>query len=335
VFNLKLREGQFIQSKDEFIFDVKGIIHPPNKVIAFIRYIPDEIGNRVKANKKFRKIYDLQERFRYLRSVHPEYVYFDKILGTEIIGVPDKDIIKVYDPIKKLQSIMNEGPTSKLQKSLVEMVSILERYGMNINCLGISGSILVGLDNPDSDIDLVCYGFDNCKNLRQVLLEIYQQNERIKQYNNKTIRSLYTFRGGNIDFETFVRIETRKILQGTFDNIDFYIRCVKDWKEINEKYGDKIYKKIGNAEIEAEIIDDSESFMSPVRYGVKLLKIISGPDVNIIEISSYRGRFCEIAKSGDIVRAWGTIEQVSEKEKIWYRLLLGNSPSDYLIQKKN
>jgi len=40
------REGDLIENLDECIFDVKGLIHPPNRVIAFIRYVPDANGNR-------------------------------------------------------------------------------------------------------------------------------------------------------------------------------------------------------------------------------------------------------------------------------------------------
>ncbi len=330
---MKAREGQFIQTFDNFIFDVKGLVHPPDRIIAFVRYVPDELGNRELKNRKFRKIYDLTERFEYLQNIHPEYIYYDEVFGTELMGVLKKDITQIYDPIRKLKEIIKLPPKNKLHQSLIEMMKILEKYGANIDHMGISGSILVDLETTTSDIDLICYGKKNCKELRSILIKIYENNERIKKYNFETIKDLYEFRGHPLDFETFAKMETQKVLQGKFDDIDFYIRCVKDWDEIDEQYGDVKYRKIGIAEIEATIIDDSESFMTPVKYLINVHKIISGPRLEISEIASFRGRFCELAKKGDIIRARGTIEEVYTEKNKWFRLLLGNSNSDFMIQK--
>ena len=40
------REGDLIENNQNIIFDVKGLVHPPSKVIAFPRFIPDISGNR-------------------------------------------------------------------------------------------------------------------------------------------------------------------------------------------------------------------------------------------------------------------------------------------------
>jgi hypothetical protein len=40
------REGDLIKHKSNVIFDVKGLIHPEGKIIAFPRYIPDPQGPR-------------------------------------------------------------------------------------------------------------------------------------------------------------------------------------------------------------------------------------------------------------------------------------------------
>jgi len=34
------REGDFIESVEGFIFDVKGMIQPSDKVVAYVRYVP-------------------------------------------------------------------------------------------------------------------------------------------------------------------------------------------------------------------------------------------------------------------------------------------------------
>lgn len=53
----------------------------------------------------------------------------------------------------------------------------------------------------------------------------------------------------------------------------------------------------------------------------------------IEEIASFRGRFCEQARNGETVIAQGKVEQVTDRKqnREYFRLLLGNKPSDYML----
>ena len=54
------------------------------------------------------------------------------------------------------------------------------------------------------------------------------------------------------------------------------------------------------------------------------------------EIVSFRGRFCEQASNGEMVEAQGKIELVTNKKNgdEFYRLILGNKPTDYMVLSK-
>ena len=53
-----------------------------------------------------------------------------------------------------------------------------------------------------------------------------------------------------------------------------------------------------------------------------------------MEVVSFRGRFCEQARKGEKIVAQGKIEQVTKEDgTTYYRLLIGNEPTDYLIPK--
>ena len=43
---MKPREGDLIKTMSNVVFDVKGLVHPPNKVIAFPCFIPSVQGTR-------------------------------------------------------------------------------------------------------------------------------------------------------------------------------------------------------------------------------------------------------------------------------------------------
>ncbi len=45
---MKTREGDLLETCDGSVFDVKGMVHPPSRAIAFIRYFRDEKGDRKK-----------------------------------------------------------------------------------------------------------------------------------------------------------------------------------------------------------------------------------------------------------------------------------------------
>ena len=42
----RAREGDYVETFDGHIFDVKGLVHPPRKVIAYLKYVPDLFGER-------------------------------------------------------------------------------------------------------------------------------------------------------------------------------------------------------------------------------------------------------------------------------------------------
>jgi uncharacterized protein len=157
----------------------------------------------------------------------------------------------------------------------------------------------------------------------------------VKSYGSQDLRKLFDFRSKDnaANFGDFVRTESRKAFQGKFMDTDYFIRFVKDWNEIDEKYGDIQYKNLGRAHVKATVIDDSESIFTPCKYGVTNVTVFRGYKSEMIsEIASFRGRFCEQAKTGEKVVAQGKVERVADlrTNHTHFRLLIGNSPSDYM-----
>ncbi|MCJ7794113.1 hypothetical protein MUP42_04185, partial [Candidatus Bathyarchaeota archaeon] len=137
-----------------------------------------------------------------------------------------------------------------------------------------------------------------------------------------------------MSFEDFVLVESRKAFQGKFMGTDYFIRFVKDWSQTNEQYGNVCFKNSGYAKITAKIADSSDSLFTPCTYKVDHVKVVEGPKLEPIrEIVSFRGRFCEQAKNAEAVTAQGKVELVTNKKNPgeYYRLILGNKPSDYMV----
>jgi predicted nucleotidyltransferase len=202
--------------------------------------------------------------------------------------------------------------------------------------MGISGSILVGLHNSASDIDPVVYGSKNCSRVYSALNTLIKETGGlVRPYSTKDLKRLFYSRSQETvaSFKDFVRTEMRKILQGKFMDSDYFIRFVKNWEEIDEKYGWVRYFPEGYAKIKARVIDNSEMIYTPCTYKIDNVELLQGKNVEPIEeIVSFRGRFCEQAKIGETVVAQGKVERMDEDGSIKkYRLLLGNKVSDNMV----
>ena len=335
---MRAREGDLIKTKDNVIFDVKGLVHPPGKVIAFPRFIPSPTGTRRHQRGMYGKVYNLAERFRYLEENAPDLIVHDPVFDETICEVPFNKIKKHYDPVGKLAKLRTSKRLGDLEKKVVQLAENLKEAA-NIPCssVGISGSVLAGLYTAKSDIDPVVYGVDACRKAYAALEDLLNDGDsRFKPYSREELQALFDFRSKDtiMSFEDFARVESRKAFQGKFDGTDYFIRFVKDWSETNEQYGDVCYKNCGYAKITATVADDSEALFTPCTYGIENVKVAEGPRLEPIrEIVSFRGRFCEQAKKGEKIVAQGKVEHVTIKKqgKEYYRIILGNKPSDYMV----
>jgi len=334
---IAFREGDMLETNNNIFFDVKGLVHPSTRAIAFIRYVPDANGSRIKDGKHYSKYYALSKRYDLLKREYPQYLVNDPVFNTLLCEVPKKDIKEHYQPDKGLKKLRKKAETDEVETVALRFMEILqENSGVQWSKLGISGSILVNLQEQKSDIDLIVYGTKSGYRVAETMnVMLADKSNPIEAYDLEGLKELFDFRSKdtNVSFENFVRTDSRKVSHGKFMGKDFFIRFIKDRNEISEQYGDIIYKPEGNVKIKATIVDDSEALFTPCTYGLSNVQIIQGINVEPIdEIVSFRGRFCEQAKSGEIVIANGKVERVQQQGKDdHFRLLLGSKPSDHMI----
>lgn len=334
---MKAREGDLVETGSQLIFDVKGLIHPPRKVIAFPRFIPDSSGNREYKQTTYKKIYSLSRRFEFLEEKIPHLVVRDTVFDERLCEVPTHTLKEHYKPAEKLMELRGSNNLDKIEGKALQLAELLkETADIPWDGIGISGSIMVGIHTPHSDIDPIIYGSENCRKVYSALKELLNdQQEPFKPYTQEGLKGLFDFRSKDtmMSYEDFVRTESRKVMQGKFLEKDYFIRFVKDWSEVGEKYGDVHYVNVGYAKVKSTVVDDSQSIFTPCVYKISDVQILEGSEVGSIEeIASFRGRFCEQAREGEIVIAQGKIERVvdSKKNREYFRLLLGNKPSDYM-----
>ena len=335
LFNIKTREGDFLELDDFSIFEVKGFQHPPNCVIAYPRYIPNKFGDRIRNNVRYHKIYTLKEKNTVLRNLYSDLYMKDPFFSKIIPSVPINKIRKFFQPQDTLSSLSSEKKLVGLRKKSVNLAEIISsRSGIHVAKFGLSGSIMVNLDQSNSDIDLIIYGSAESQKISKTVQELMVEGTQICRHSGDNLNALYNFRSkdSKIGYHQFINTEKRKSNQGIFDGTEFFIRYLKEWSEVNELYGANSYNPVGYGLVSATIQDDVNSLFTPCIYDIEDVTVISGsPKWDIRHVISYRGRFAEQAKKSEKVKIQGRVEQVQTKGESYYQLILGESPEDFLI----
>ncbi|GAB4254508.1 MAG: DNA polymerase subunit beta [Thermoleophilia bacterium] len=356
-------ESFAVETRDGLIFTVKGLLHPADRVIAYLRYVPDPTGERLRNKTRYRRVYYAADQVRVLAESHPAYIRFDRALGARVQTVPWEDITRVYDPRRRLSQISSEGGGSHLEELALELATTLARAGESeLGVLGVTGSLLFRLTSEDSDVDLVVYGGPASERIHSAARRL--MTEQACGLRPLTPREVEALHQGHrtetpIDLDKFALLQGRKVNEGRFKDRSYFLRFVRLPGEIGEAYGDPSYRSGPRVSLQAEIVGDGEAIFTPNRYSIERVEFGSGgrlgrargstetsgaqgfeggkagcepEDARPLEIISFRGRFAEQAKRGERVRARGRLERVIPRAgRPWWRLNVGGEPGDYLI----
>jgi uncharacterized protein len=333
-------ESHYLVTKEDLFFAVKGLIHPPERINACVRYAPDAAGERQVAGQRYRRLYHFAEQEALLRECYPQYLAFDPACQVVMQSVPHVQVRRVYDPRRRLQDLREQSSRDELAEDSVALAALLAREaGIPGTAIGVSGSLLVGLHRPESDLDITVYGLAQGRAVQAALHRLLDaaMHSELARLDADGVQALYAERvtDTQMAFADFLTVERAKINQGQFRGRPYFLRFVPAPDEIAERYGDYQYAPVGRATVLATVTGDSLSIFTPCVYPLDDVTWLDGealPDLR--EIVSYRGRFCEQALAGDRVVACGTVERVQAHDgQAWYRLLLGNAVEDTMVHR--
>ena len=340
----QVRVRDFIYTSDDLYFASTNYVHPEDRIISFLRYIPDPQGDREKDGRRYRKV-GSEEAYTYLRENHPDYLYFCDVTNVEMMGVPlDKveRIIKPEDRLLGLKKTFESGGEVKNPDLISKLMDVADFFhfkaGIDYENLGISGSILPGLQKDDvSDLDFVVYGLDNHRRAIATFKE-YKGGEVSIEEVNKTI-DLQGITNDYWDFvynkrmsdasltkEEFRWYENRKANRGTINGTLFDILATKDYNEISGVWGDTVYEPQGISKIECDIVSALGAFDNPSLYTIKNVEVIDGAEFDLTEIVSFTHTYAGEVVDGEHVIAKGKVEKVIVNgEDSHYRLVVGTT----------
>lgn len=330
-------EGAAVETADGLVFTVKGVVHPPDRVVAYLRYVPDPHGERARGGARFRRVYSPVDQQEALRARSLSYRVDDPELGIPVDAVPWKEIVRVFDPRERLRRLRSCGPGDPLEKDALALAeSLRDAAGASPAAFGLTGSLLFGLHAPASDIDLVVYGDQDARRVHAALTRLLEDpSSGLARPRDEELEEIHAVHREDTPLSAadFARLQARKVNEGRFAGRPYFIRFVKLPAEVPERYGDPRFAPAGMALVEARVTDDRDALFTPCRYSldeVRSLDRARAEDVR--EVISYRGRFAEQARLGQRVRAYGALERVIWRDgREAMRLVVGSRPGDYLL----
>jgi uncharacterized protein len=281
---VKARIRDFFETRDGWIFAVADYCHPEG-IRSLLRYVPDPLGEREAGGIRYRKL-DFDPSFEFLKAARPDYI-------RDLHVVPEKDVVKLFRPSDGLKLV------AKKDARVNRIATLLAGAGVPWGEMGITGSMLIGLHGPSSDIDFVVYGPWWWK-AREIVNRGKSQGE-IQDLDDVTWRKIYNKRKPETRFEEFVLHEKRKGNRGMIDGTYFDLLFTRDWEQIEPHLPGK---PAGRRKIVAEVEDATFSFDSPAIYRLK--------HDEIKEIFCYSHTYAGQALRGETLEANGVVEETAD-----------------------
>lgn len=278
---LPIRLRDFIEDPDGWLYAVSTYDNT-EKIGCVLRYVPEENGERVSpAGRRYRK-YDFEDAYAKIAREKPAY-------ASLVQRIPKSDVRRVLKPDEEIGRIAAAYPRVK---KLLGLLSLPQ------GTVGCTGSLLCGLANESSDIDMVVYGrhwFD-----AQALVKKGIGAGKIEGMSPELWRKVYDKRTPEIPYDAFVLHEQRKWNRGQIDGTYFDILYTRSYDNFAGAPSGK-GEVLGKTTIEATVTDASLAFDNPAVYQVDHDKIA--------KVLSFTHTYSGQALTGETIEACGIVEQ--------------------------
>lgn len=290
----------FIETAEGLIFAVVEQGLEDGKALCFLRYVRESSG--------WKKI-DTDPANNLLQHRHPDYLHYSPVLDAHLHAVAIDRIVKHHQPKQRLQQLMRATQHDTVERDLFRLCTLFEQHGLDLAQTGITGSILVGVQNQQSDIDLVCYGRDGFHQCRAITCKLIEQGQ-LQALNDQDWQQSYERRSCDLSFDEYVWHERRKCNKAVINERKFDLNFIDPYtasKTIN-------YQKCGAITMQCKVIDDLHAFDYPAEFKIDHKQISA--------IVSFTATYTGQAICGEMVEVSGMLEQSEQGVK---RIVVGSS----------
>lgn len=316
------RDHDYIETEEGWIFCVVSDLHPPGRVLAYLKYVPGE-GLWFKGDVSYARVlrsYSMDQisyTIGYVRDRRPDYIFLDPATSEEFTYPPTPFIVRHYKPEERLRQILDKATWRREQDCMRIAVQLSGGAEKLLESMGVSGSLLSGLRYENADVDLLVYGRENYLRVLEISTEIRERNDLLEKIWLSSF--LEKYRLAKDDAREFFRRVRNK---GFYNGVPYSIHAVREIEEINERYGDRIYRPIGVEKTRLKILDVRDSYFLPSVYRVEG-EVAAG---EVETLTCYDSTFAGLLEEGDEVEVYGKVERVVmlEDGREYVNILVGS-----------
>ncbi len=318
-------DHDLVIDRDGRIYVVVGNRHPPDALIAYLKYVPTTSKTLWKGTltyyERVLKEYSVED----LKKVMLTYgsYRFDPTLNTMVPYVKKDRIMFWLKPEEKLLELRKRAK-DLIEGVVVEVAEVLaSRSGINPYKLGIGGSILAGIHGPHSDIDLIVYG---CKEAVNVIetedLGLVKASEDL--HKEKIVKELKLIGLSPELYEMFKPFRRYYTFKGFNVTLSFV-------NEFSERYGEEVLTPLKPIEAVIEVLEnDCRALFYPSFASVVKVRSSSIGNVRVDGIICYNGFFNLLLFRGGVVKVRGLLE-VSKPDDKYYIVVGVKEEQSYIL----
>lgn len=296
MFNAK----DFIETAEGLIFAIVEQGTEQGKALGFLRY--------VKENSGWKKV-TTDHANAFLAQHHPDYLHYSSVLDARLHAVAVDRIVQHHRPKHRLQQIMQKKQQDVVEQDLLALCMLFQQHGLDLTQTGITGSLLVGVQKHNSDIDLVCYGRSVFHQFRHITRELIKKGH-LQELNDEDWQQSYQRRSCDLSFTEYVWHERRKTNKAVINGRKFDLNFIDELKRSEMTS----YKKCGAITLQCKVIDDTYAFDYPAEFKID--------HEHISSVVSFTATYTGQAVSGEIVEVSGILEQSDQGVK---RIVVGST----------
>lgn len=290
----------FIETAEGLIFAVVAQELEQGKVLCFLRYVKEATGW---------KKYDTAEANDLLKRQHPDYLHYSSVLDAHLHAVAVTRITRHHQPRQRLQHVMLSKELDTVEQDLLQLCHLFQQQGLDLIKVGVTGSLLIGVQNQNSDIDLVFYGRDAFHEARAITCELIRQGH-LQELDDSDWDQSYQRRSCALSYGEYVWHERRKYNKAIINGRKFDLNFID-----NETRLESInYQKCGTATLQCKVTDATRAFDYPAEFKVD--------HEHVDTIVSFTATYTGQALGGETVEVSGLLEQVEQGSK---RIVVGSS----------
>lgn len=298
----------FIATHEGLVFAVIAAGVEEHKVRCFLRYA--NLGNGWQKQ-------NTEQANRLLSQNFPQYHFYSQRMDAVCHAVPISAIRQHWQPRNRLAELLQTPVDDPVLQDCTAAVGLLLAQGVAAEALGVTGSLLPGLQQASSDIDLVLYDADIFQQTRGCIDSLIAHGQ-FQDLSMHDWSEAYDRRGCALSFTEYLWHERRKrnkfIYQGRKVDISLVTASVEAQ--------DQTFRKLGPRCIQAQVLNAEQAFHYPAVYTIAVSDI---PQV-VCFTATYNGQ----AFAGEWIEVAGQLEVNSLGEQ---RLVVGSSreaPGEYI-----